>query len=331
MTETDILVLGGHAHGMPTTDLAAVLRTELPEYEIETAQTRQEIREAVAEVPIVTGGGPVEDWLDDAHNLKLFAAIGAGVGPGTVKPLVDRDVRVTSAAGVHAPNIAEYVIGSMLAFSRNLREGWRRELDREWRHYQARDFQASTVTVVGLGTIGQAIVERLAGFGVDTIGVRYTPSKGGPTDEVIGFESDAFAAALARTDYLVLACPLTDTTRQLIGHRELHLLHPESVIVNIGRGALIDTDALVRTIGMNGIHGVALDVTDPEPLPEDHPLWSFENVQITPHMSGHTPEYWERCADILVENVRRIERTGAYDDLRNEVTLTADGEVVYPS
>jgi phosphoglycerate dehydrogenase-like enzyme len=216
-------------------------------------------------------------------------------------------VAVTNAAGIHAPSIAEQVLGYLLTFARDLHEGWRRQRNREYRHYQARELGGSTVTVVGMGAIGHAVVERLQGFDVDTIGVRYTPEKGGPTDEVIGFDEEAFHDALARTDYLVVATPLTDTTRGLVDEAAVHTLPPESVLVNVARGGVVVTDALVYALQKQSIRGAALDVTDPEPLPEDHPLWNFENVLLTPHNAGHTPEHWNRLADILATNVPRLD------------------------
>ncbi len=156
-------------------------------------------------------------------------------------------------------------------------------------------------------------------FGVETIGVRYTPAKGGPTDEVIGFDGPEFESALARSDYVVLACPLSETTEGLIGAEEFDTLAPDAVVVNVARGPVVDTDALVDAVRSNQLRGAALDVTDPEPLPEDHPLWNFENVHITPHMAGHTPKYYERCADILARNLNRVDETGEFRGLENQV------------
>jgi phosphoglycerate dehydrogenase-like enzyme len=134
---------------------------------------------------------------------------------------------------------------------------------------------------------------------------------------VVGY--DDLAAVLPRTDHLVLACPLTEATRGLVGEAELDPLPPEAVLVNVARGPVVDTDALVATLRRNRLRAAALDVTDPEPLPEDHPLWTLSNVHITPHTAGYTPHYFERCADILAENVRRVNETGSFDDLRNAV------------
>jgi phosphoglycerate dehydrogenase-like enzyme len=206
----------------------------------------------------------------------------------------------------------------VLTFVRRLDEGMRRQERREWRRFQSfTELAGSTVTVVGLGAIGETIVDRLEGFDVETIGVRHTVSKGGPTDEVVGY--DDLQEALVRTDVLVLSCPLTETTEGLIGEAELDALPTDAIVVNVARGGVVDTPALVSALQSSAIHGAALDVTDPEPLPSDHDLWGFENVLLTPHVSGHTPKYWERRADILVENVTRAAETGEYDDLRNRV------------
>jgi phosphoglycerate dehydrogenase-like enzyme len=230
--------------------------------------------------------------------------------------LAARGVAVTNAGGIHAPGIAEQAIANMLVFTRRLHEGWRRKGNNEWRHFQSDEFTDSTVTVVGLGSIGQALVQRLQGFEVETIGVRYTPEKGGPTDEVVGFDEDAIHDALSRSEYVVVACPLNDLTRGLVGEAEFATMPPNAVLVNAARGGIVDTDALVSALQSNKIRGAALDVTDPEPLPNDHELWDLENCLVTPHTGGHTPKHWDRLADIVAENVSRLESGG---ELVNEV------------
>jgi phosphoglycerate dehydrogenase-like enzyme len=317
----DVLVLRRGVHGMTTERYAEELRERLPNHEIVRARTPQEEREYMKAVPIATGHALDADLLSHAENLSLFACAAAGVDHLPSEALEERGIVVTNASGVHGPNIAEQVIANILVFSRNLHHGWRRQEKNEWRHFQAhpRELGDSTVTVVGLGPIGQAIEERLEPFGCHQIGVRYTPEKGGPTDEVLGFEGEEFHAALARTDYLVLACPLTETTRNLIDSEAFETLPPDAVVVNIGRGPIIDTDALLDAIRRNSIRGAALDVTDPEPLPPDHELWQMDNVLITPHNSGDTPQYYPRLADIVARNIEHIAETGDYADLENQV------------
>jgi phosphoglycerate dehydrogenase-like enzyme len=247
--------------------------------------------------------------------LRLFACIFAGVGHLPLDAFEQRGVAVTNAAGVHGPNIAEYVLGSVFSFTQGLHRAGRRQARREYRSFRTRELTGSTVTVVGLGAIGQTVVDRLEPFDVETVGVRHTPSKGGPTDEVLGYED--FHEALPRTDYLVLACPLTGTTEGLVDGEALRTLPGEAVVINVARGGVVDTEALVFALQRNNIRGAVLDVTDPEPLPADHELWSFENVLLTPHNAGDTPHYYERIGDILATNLRRIERGDR--DLRNRV------------
>jgi phosphoglycerate dehydrogenase-like enzyme len=114
-----------------------------------------------------------------------------------------------------------------------------------------------------------------------------------------------------------MACPLTETTRGLVDRRALQELPTHAVVVNVARGPVVDTDALVWAIRRNGIGGAVLDVTDPEPLPADHDLWTFENVQITPHNAGGTPRYYDRLADILAANLRKLD--AGETDLENRV------------
>jgi len=312
----DITVLRTGAHGTRMSEYADALRDRLPDQDVAVARTPAEERELVADARVVTGVDIDEELLSEAEGIELFAGAYAGYEHLPLGEFESRGVPVTNAAGVHAPSASEQVLGYVLTFARRLHEGIRRQRHREYRHYQAYELKGSTVTVVGLGAIGEGVVERLQGFDVDTIGVRYTPEKGGPTDEVVGFDDDALHDAFARTDYLVLACPLTDTTRNLVDEAAFDTLPPESVLVNVARGPVVDQDALVSAIRREHIRGAALDVTDPEPLPEDHPLWNFENVVVTPHNAGQTPEYWERLAAIVAANVPRLDTD---EELRNRV------------
>ena len=312
----DVVVLREGTEGLSMESYAEVLRDRLPDRTVALARTPKRERELVADARVVTGIGVDEDLLARAERLELFACTFAGTDHVPMDAFAERGIAVTNAGGIHAPGIAEQAIGNMLAFARRLHEGWRRKQNREWRHFQSSELTDSTVTVIGLGSIGQAVVQRLQGFEVDTIGVRYTPEKGGPTDEVVGFDEAALHDALSRSQYVVVACPLNDMTRGLLGEAEFATMPPDAVVVNTARGPIVDTDALVSALRWNSIRGAALDVTDPEPLPEDHPLWNLENCLITPHTGGHTPRHWERLADIVAENVARLD---AGEALENQV------------
>jgi phosphoglycerate dehydrogenase-like enzyme len=314
MDDGYVLVLREGVHGMPVEDYAAALRDRLPETEVRHARTPVEERELVGGARVVTGPDIGTDLLSEAEDLALFAGVYAGHGHLPLSELEAAGVGVTNASGIHAPNVAEHVLGSMLYFSRGLGESRRRGERGEWRSFHTRELKGATVTVVGLGAIGAAVCERLAPFGAHTIGVRHSPEKGGPADEVYG--PDDLHRALAETEYLVLACPLTEETRGLVDREAFATLPGDAVLVNVARGEVVETDALVSALRRNQLSGAALDVTDPEPLPPDHALWGFENVLVTPHNAGHTPRYYDRLADLVAENVRRL---GMGESLENRV------------
>ncbi|ELZ78453.1 D-2-hydroxyacid dehydrogenase [Haloferax larsenii] len=318
MRDPDIAVLRQKIHGLSAEEYAETLRERLPDREVALARTPEEERDLLSRVQVATGFSIDESVLEDAENLDLFACVFAGTGHLPIEALADHDVAVTNASGVHGPNIAEQVLGSILYFTRRFHVAETQKRDGVWQSYPTFELQGSTVTIVGLGAIGRTVVNRLEPFGVETIGVRYSPEKGGPTDEVVGFDDvQGLHDAYARSDYVVIACPLTETTRGLIDANAFKSMAPETVLVNIGRGPVVDTDALLDAIRSNGIRGAALDVTDPEPLPSDHDLWQFDNVLITPHNAGHTPKYWERMSDIIAANLSKLDEGD--DDLENRV------------
>lgn len=319
MSAVDILVLRAGTHGLSASEYVSELRERLPDATVEAADTPADETTLAAGARVITSTEFDTHLLDHADNLELFAGVAAGYDHLPLEELAANGVAVTNASGIHAPNIAEQVLGYVLGHTRNLDVARERQDRREWRHFQSKELLDSTVTIVGLGAIGTAIADRLQGFGVDTIGVRYTPEKGGSTDEVIGFNRDEFHAALAKTDYLLVASPLTETTRGLIGAEEFDTLPAHAYLVNVGRGPIVDTEALVDAIRSNSIDGAGLDVTDPEPLPADHPLWSFGNVTITPHNAGHSPKHWARLADIVATNVQRLDAGADVSELENLV------------
>ncbi|WP_336328246.1 D-2-hydroxyacid dehydrogenase [Halovenus sp. HT40] len=315
MDNPEILVTRQKIHGTNGSVYGASLRERLPDCEITVAATPAEERERLQTADIVTGLELTESQLEQAGNLDLFACVYAGTGHLDLDAFEEREIAVTNASGVHTTNIAEYVVGAMISMAQQFPLAYEQTERREWRSYSTRELHGSTAAVVGLGAIGRGIVDRLDAFGMETVGVRYSPEKGGPADEVLGFEQ--IHEAVAGAEYVVLACPLTDATRGLIDEEVLLTMPAETVLVNIARGPVVDTDALLTALQKNRLGGAFLDVTDPEPLPEDHPLWGMGNVIITPHNAGDTPEYFARCADILAENIERL-RDGE-SELKNQV------------
>jgi phosphoglycerate dehydrogenase-like enzyme len=316
----EVAVLRQKVHGRPASDYAAVLREQFADHGVEAevtlARTPDEERAALARADVATGIEFDESWLDEAA-VDLYACVYAGTDHLPLDAIADRGIRVTNASGVHGPNVAEFVVGAVLAFVREFWTARRHQRVRRWESFSAGELKGSTVTVVGQGAIGRTVVERFDAFDVETLAVRWSPEKDGPADETVGY--DRLHDALARADHLVVACPLTDHTRGLIDRDALATLPTHATLTNIARGPVVDTDALVEALRDDHVRGAALDVTDPEPLPEDHPLWGFDEVLITPHNSGDTPKYYERRAGILARNLAQVAETGVFEGLENQI------------
>lgn len=270
-------------------------------------------------------GNPVvpNDILQRAPKLKLVQLTSAGADRLIDSELARSDrVSVTTASGIHAVPIGEYVIGVMIAFAKGFPRAYRSQQENTWRPYIASELEDATVGILGLGAIGRHVAKLAKGFGMRVIATRRSQEKrmsGAAAGEQYVdemFARDEIPVMLGECDYVVVAVPLTEESRYLIGEAELSAMKRNAVIVNIARGAVIDQQALIRAVKNGVIGGVALDVTDPEPLPPDSELWRLDNVMITPHISGGTPKYMDRAIELFCDNLRRYL---AGEPLRNVV------------
>ncbi len=236
--------------------------------------------------------------------VQLFSA---GVEEWFGSGIVPRhpDVLFTSAAGAFAPSVAEHALTLLLGGIRNMPAHTRAD---SWR--QAEFFprmgtlRNATVAIVGAGGIGRTLIPMLAALGARSLAVNRS---GAPVPGAIEtLPADRIAEVWPRVDHVVIAAPATPATKHLVGAAELAALRPESWVINVARGSLIDTDALVAALRDNRIGGAGLDVTDPEPLPDGHPLWSLPNAVITPHDSNPPQLRVRAFADHVAANVARF-------------------------
>ena len=248
--------------------------------------------------------------LQAANRLRWMHAAGAGVERYDLGQIAARGVMLTNSSGVSAPNMAEHVLGMMIALTRRFPRLLRAQIQREWRdeatHREVAELQGQTVLIVGIGEVGRAVAQRAAAFGMRVNGLRRrsdAPPAG--FDQI--FAIGDFHAAVADADHVVVTLPNTPRSRGLFDAAAFAAMKPGAAIYNVGRGQVIDTSALIVALESGHLGGAGLDVTDPEPLPVDSPLWEMENVLITAHTSGATPRYWERQADLIAENIRRIQ------------------------
>jgi D-2-hydroxyacid dehydrogenase (NADP+) len=281
--------------------------------------TEEEVKDADA----LIGWELPQDLLEAATRLRWMHAAGAGVERYELARIAARGVMLTNSSGVSAPNMAEHVLGMMIALTRRFPQLLRAQIQHEWRdeatHREVGELQGQTVLIAGMGEVGRAVAQRAAAFGMRVNGLRRR------ADALQAGFNQVFAigdlhAALANADHVVVTLPNTPRSGGLFDAAAFAAMKPGAAIYNVGRGPVIDTAALIAALASGHLGGAGLDVTDPEPLPADSPLWDMENVLITAHTSGATPRYWERQADLIAENIRRIQRG---DAPRNLVDLEA--------
>lgn len=245
---------------------------------------------------------PMAEAVRRAEKLVWLNSIYAGLDFLPLDLLQARGTTITNGAGINAVTIAEYVVMGMLTMAKGYREVVRAQDRREWLTDSPgkRELAGSKALLLGYGAIGKLVKTRLEAFEVEVAVVRRSGGKG-----VLG--PDEWRARLGEFDWVILAVPATSETDAMIGAAELAAMKPDAVLVNIARGAVVDQDALVAALTERRIGGAFLDVTTPEPLPADHPLWSLENAHVTMHLSGRAQsKMFVRSAERFVANCRRF-------------------------
>jgi glyoxylate/hydroxypyruvate reductase len=238
-----------------------------------------------------------------APNLKLIFLTNAGLDKLAPFDWLPPGVVLMNNRGAHATKSGEFAIMSILMLANRIPAMVTNQRHGTWRKLWGSALGGRHLTVVGLGTLGGATAEQAARFGMRVTGVRAHPVPHPACEQVIGTE--AIEEALPDSDFLVLACPLTEATRGLMNRRRLECLPSGAGLVNIGRGELLDQDALCDLLDQEHLSGAVLDVFTPEPIPPGHRLWSTRNLIISPHTSADDPAtYNPHSLDIFLENLR---------------------------
>ncbi|MEW2359940.1 D-2-hydroxyacid dehydrogenase [Spirillospora sp. NPDC029432] len=228
----------------------------------------------------------------------------AGVDRLLFPALVESDTIVTNSRGIFDEPIAEYVLGLVLCFAKDLHTTLRLQAEGTWRHRETERLAGARALVVGTGPIGRAIGRKLAAAGLRVTGIGRTARTGDPDlGEVL--PDGRLREALAEADYVVLAAPLTDRTRGMVDAAALAAMRPTARLVNVGRGPLVVEDDLVEALRAGTIAGAALDVFVDEPLPAPSPLWELPNVIVSPHMAGDVAGWREELVRLFAGNLGR--------------------------
>ena len=263
-----------------------------------------------------------EAFINAAPKLRWVQMLSTGVNNAPFDLLRERGIALTNA-GAYGPNMADHTMAFMLMLCRQIPQIMRRQ---EKEHWLRKDkpvpdpggLDGQTLLIIGLGGIGLATAKRAAAFGMHIIATRRHSDRPVPDYVHELHPPEALDHLLPRADWVNVSVPYTADTIDLIGEREFGLMRKGAHILCLARGGIINTEALLRALDSGKIAGAGLDVTDPEPLPDDHPLWDYPNVIITPHASGQSEAAHRRLGELIADNAQRFLHN---QPLRNLVDL----------
>ncbi|MBU7018418.1 MAG: D-2-hydroxyacid dehydrogenase [Theionarchaea archaeon] len=266
----------------------------------------ENVLDAIPDVDILITGKFDKDILKKAKRLKWVHALAAGVDRLLFPEFVESDIILTNSSGVHPIPISEHVLGMMLMFSRKLHESMRNQLQKEWLRPDPDELYGKTLGIIGFGSIGERIGELGKCMGMYVIGLKKNISTTDKAHEIVPPEK--LENLLSRSDFVIISLPLTKETENLFKTEEFHTMKDTSYIINISRGKIICENDLIQALENREIAGAGLDVFEEEPLPDTSPLWEMDNVILTPHYAGSTPEYFNRAIDIFCRNLAHFLR-----------------------
>jgi len=291
---------------MDSTELRTAKRLEPESRDLRERAPRLDADQtaAFARAEVLLGLDAPFDVAGVAPKLRWIQAMGSGVGQFAASGLEAAGIRLTNAAGVGAPSIAEFVIGRMLAIWKDFDRLAALQRERSWVRHQGRLLLGSTVGIVGLGAIGAAVARRARAFDVRILANRrrFAPGMTAPdVDELFG--PDDLHAMLARCDVVVLAAAGTPETENMIDAAAFRAMKPGAVFINVARGNMVDEKALAEALRSGHLAAAATDVALAEPLPATSPLWDVPNLQISPHSSASQDRYFEMIFELFLENL----------------------------
>lgn len=297
------------------------LSQEHPELEFRYCVEADAYLANVADAEIIFSKQFPPGTLDRAQQVRWIQAGTAGINHLLAAGIADREIILTNARGAHGTPIAEQTLALMFAFANRLPtllQAQKRQQNVKAQVIADKfELAGQTILVVGLGDIGGTLAEKAKSLGLRVLGVRRT------TQPFLGLDAqytpEQLLEILPQADHVALCLPLTDATTAIIGEAELRAMKSSAYIYNVGRGASIEPNALIRALREGWIAGAGLDCTEPEPLPTDSPLWAMDNVILAQHTSGSSPYNANRITEIFLDNLARYQ---AGEPLRNVVDTT---------
>jgi phosphoglycerate dehydrogenase-like enzyme len=290
---------------------SARLRADFPQLVVAHLPDYKRLDAEIPDAEILMAWSVRPEQIKAARTLRWIHSPAAAVHQLMFPELIESDVMLTNAREVHGPVVAEHVIALIFALAKKIpgsvdlqrKHVWGQQL--LWDELpRVREVAGATLGLVGLGSIGRPLVKSAKALGMRVVAMREHPGKGTDGADIV-FGPDRIHDLFRQADYVVLAAPVTGSTKAIANAEHLTLMKPDACLINVGRGALVDEIALAAALREKRIGGAALDVFPNEPLAEDSPLWDLPNLLITPHTAALTDKLWERHYALFSENLRR--------------------------
>jgi len=283
-----------------------------PQTRIAAGLSAEAFRNAAPEADTMLVGAVPRELFEEvfamAPRLRWVHVLWAGLDTLLFPALLESPVTLTNGRGVFARSLAEFVIAGMLWFAKDIRRMRRQQREMRWEKFVVEELHGKRLGIIGHGSIGRAVAALAAAFGMKVVGVGRTS----PREE--------FDEIIEQSDFIVVSAPLTEQTRGLVGEAEFRRMKPSCVLINVGRGPVVSESALLAALREGRIRGAVLDVYDEEPLPPGHPLWTMDNVLLSPHCADNTPTWLDEAMQLFLDNFERFDRG---EPLRNVVDKKA--------
>jgi phosphoglycerate dehydrogenase-like enzyme len=309
MDNITVLVLAN-----PSEPQLAMLEALPPETGIAVGNTVEAFERTARDADVIfnwsLSGALLRDVFRMSPHVRWVHSRSAGLDNLLFPELVNSPVTLTNGRGVFSQSLGEFVLGAILYFAKDFRRMVKSQMAGQWEQFDITEISGQTVGIVGYGDIGRAVATRVRAMGMRVLAVkRHGPPLYNldPLVERI-YSPENRLEMLGLCDYVVASAPLTPETRSMISDAEFAAMKPEAVIVNVGRGPVIDEAAMVRALSAGRIKGAALDVFDVEPLPAGHPFYKLENVLLSPHCADHTPEWMEDAMRFFLAQFERFRK-----------------------
>lgn len=280
------------------------LLPKFPEVSIHSAQKEEEIGDFIEKADILLTIRISDKLIKKASKLKWIQALTTGVDYIINLPSLKKEVVITSTRGIHGPQVSEMAFLLMLALNRNFPEVVRNQDKAVWERWPGKLLWKKKVGILGIGVIGEEIARKCKAFDMKVFGIDIVKRKVESIDIFYGPEDIINVAK--EVDYFIIVAPFTPQTEKMVDSKVLSAMKPTAFFLNLGRGEIVDEEALIQALNSGKIAGAALDTFLAEPLPEDHPFWGMKNVIVSPHVAGMSDVYVEQALSIFEENLRRF-------------------------